>query len=127
MPQLLSAKSHSSILRTGDCKKRLLWEAAREQLSQRIVVLSAARDILKNYAWFGCSDQVFYLCVLDGGGFCPFAVADLLSGELAPANAATPATRRGGGDCRPELLIRAPSPHQFATALRTLSLNHKLA
>ena len=65
------------------------------------------------------------LYVLDGGGFCAFAVADLLRSELESTNAAAPARRRGVCDSRHWLLIGAPGSHQFATALRTLSLNHK--
>lgn len=59
-----------------------------------------------------------------GGGFCAFAVADLLRSEFSSANAATPARRRGGGDYRTRLLIRVPSPDQFATAMWTLSYHN---
>jgi hypothetical protein len=79
---------------------------------------------MKRY-WVDSTDRLAYTCsmVVD---FCTFAGADLLRSEFSSANAATPARRRGGGDYRPWLLIRAPGPHQFATALRTLSLNQKL-
>lgn len=59
-----------------------------------------------------------------GGGFCAFAVADFLRSEFSSANAATPARRRGGGDYRTRLLIRVPSPDQFATAMWTLSYHN---
>ena len=67
------------------------------------------------------------LCVLDGCGSCAVAFTDLFCREPASANAATPARRRGLRDSGHRLLIGAPGSHQFATALRTLSLNHKLS
>ena len=65
------------------------------------------------------------LGVLDDSGSYAIAFADLLYGELAPANAASPARRRHMRDSGHWTLIGAPGSHQFATALRTLSLNHK--
>src|ERR1700751_2440913 len=58
--------------------------------------------------------------------FCPFAVTDLLCSELATTNAATPARRCGLGDEWHWLLIGVPGSHQFAIAVWTQSLNHKL-
>jgi len=72
------------------------------------------------------SHHVFCLCVLNGGRFRTLAVADLLSGDLASAHAATPAWRCGLRDEWHWLLISAPGSHQFAIAVWTLSLNHKL-
>jgi len=63
--------------------------------------------------------------VLDGCGFCPFAVADLLRCELASASAATPARRRGLYASLQWLRIGVPGSYQFTTTLRTVSLNHK--
>jgi len=68
----------------------------------------------------------FRLCALDGGGFSPLAVADLLGRELASANAATPARRGDWREYRRRLLTGALGSDQFATAVWTLSLNHSL-
>jgi hypothetical protein len=67
----------------------------------------------------------FCLCMLGNGGFCAFTFADLIRGEFASTNAATPA---GRGELRHSgnwLLIRAPGSDQFATAPRTFSSNHR--
>src|SRR5579859_3718572 len=66
------------------------------------------------------------LCVLDGCGFCPFAVSDLLGREPASANAAAPARRCSLRDYWRWLPIRVPGSHQFATAVWTISSNHKV-
>lgn len=68
----------------------------------------------------------FCLHVLYCHGFCAFAVTDLLSGELASTNAATPGRRCWLRDHAHWFLSGAPSSHQFAIAVWTLSLNHKL-
>ena len=67
------------------------------------------------------------LCALDGCGSYAIAFADLFHGELAPANAASPARGRRLRDSVHWVLIGAPGWHKFTTALRTLSLNHKLS
>jgi hypothetical protein len=56
--------------------------------------------------------------------FCAFDGADLLSSKPASTNAATPDWRHRL-HASWHLLIGAPGSHQFATALRTLSLNHR--
>lgn len=53
-----------------------------------------------------------------------FDRADLLGGELASASTAAPARRCKMRDYSHRRLIGAPSSHQFATAVGTLSLNH---
>jgi hypothetical protein len=63
--------------------------------------------------------------MLDDGGSYAIAFADLLHGELTTANAASPAGRRRMSDSGHWALIGASGSHQFITALRTLSLNHK--
>ena len=65
------------------------------------------------------------LCVLDGCGSCAIAFADLVHSELAPANPASPARRRRLRDSRHRVVIGAPGWYEFATALRTPSLDHK--
>src|SRR5579862_9721634 len=57
---------------------------------------------------------------------CTVAFTDLLRSELPSANAATPARRRGFGDCWRQWMIEAPGSHQLATAVGTLSVNHEL-
>jgi len=66
------------------------------------------------------------LYVLDGCGFWPFAVADLLRREQASADTATPARRCRVCNYWHRLLIGASGSYQFATALWTRSLNHEL-
>jgi len=65
------------------------------------------------------------LSVLDRRGSCAVAVADLFHREPTSAYAATPAGTRRWRDSGGCLLIGAPGSHEFATALRTLSLDHK--
>lgn len=57
-------------------------------------------------------------------GFCALGGADLLCSEPASTNAATPDWRHRL-HASWHLLIGAPGSHQFATALRTLSLTHR--
>lgn len=66
------------------------------------------------------------LHALNGRGFRPFAVADLLGTKLSSANAATPAWRCEFPKHQRWLRVGASGSHQFATAVWTLSLNHKL-
>ena len=63
--------------------------------------------------------------MLDGGGSYAIAFADLLHRELASTNAASPARGRYMRGSEHWLLIGASGPHQFATAPRTLSFDHK--
>src|SRR5579864_413580 len=65
------------------------------------------------------------LHALKGCGSYPIAFADLLHGELAPANTASPAREHRLRDSGRWVMIRAPDWYEFATALRTLSLDHK--
>ena len=73
-----------------------------------------------------CFLTVGRLWVLEGCGFCPFAVPDLLGREPASANAAAPARRSRLRDYWRWLPIRVPGSHQFATAMWTISSNHKV-
>jgi len=54
------------------------------------------------------------------------AFTDLLRSEPASANAAAPTRRCACRNPGHRLLIGTPGPHEFATTLRTLSLNHRL-
>jgi hypothetical protein len=65
------------------------------------------------------------LYVLGGRGFCSFTVPDLLSGELASANAATPSRGRSSRHYSYRLMVGAPGSYQFTTTVWALSLNHK--
>jgi len=67
--------------------------------------------------------EITTLRLLDGR-FRKFAFADLVYGELSSANAAPPTRRRNCCDSGRVLSFATPGPYQFATALRTLSLNH---
>jgi hypothetical protein len=63
--------------------------------------------------------------VPDGCGSYAIAFANLFHRELAPANTASPARGRRLRDSRYRALISASGGYEFATALRTLSLDHK--
>jgi hypothetical protein len=63
--------------------------------------------------------------VLDGCRSYAIAFADLFHSELAPANTASPARGRRLHDSGHWVVIGAPGWYEFATALRTLSLDHK--
>jgi len=62
--------------------------------------------------------------VPDGCGSYAIAFADLFYRELAPANTASPARGRRLRYSGYRAMINASGGYEFATALRTLSLNH---
>jgi hypothetical protein len=64
------------------------------------------------------------LGVPDGCGSYAIAFPDLFHRELAPANTASPARGRRLRASWYRALISASGRNEFATALRTLSLNH---
>jgi hypothetical protein len=64
--------------------------------------------------------------VLDGCGSHAIAFADLFHREAAPANTASPATGHRLRDSGYRALISASGGYEFATALRTLSLDQVL-
>src|ERR1700733_16231572 len=66
------------------------------------------------------------LCALRGAGSRAFAFADLFRSEAATADGAAPTRRRNRCHTWDLLSAGTVGSHQFATAFRTLSLNHGL-
>jgi len=65
-------------------------------------------------------------CRARRGRLSALAITDLLSTKFASADAATPARRCGMRNSWHRLLLCAPGSNQFAAAMWTLSLNHRL-
>lgn len=83
-------------------------------------------------AWLGNADQPLSidltcerLCVLEGLGSYAVTFADLFHCELPPADAASPARGRRLRDPTHWLAIGTSGCYEFATAVRTLTLDHK--